>query len=79
MFTEVNARAARAASEKRRMTSVSQSTLVWSFFSFVRLLLQDSTDDGDGGEPTRRKGDKCHKLRAYAFLEMNGMLTFGNY
>jgi hypothetical protein len=43
MFTDVNGRAASAASEKRRMTSVSQSTLLAVVESLVKLFLHDST------------------------------------
>jgi hypothetical protein len=43
MFTVVKGRAANAASEYRRTTSVSQSTLLADFGSLVNASLQDST------------------------------------
>lgn len=69
MFTAVNGRAAKAASEKRRMTSVNQSTLVWSSLLSVRVLLQAST--GDRGEKNHKKGAKCHG-NAVSLLSMAG-------
>lgn len=43
MFTDVSGLAASAASEKRRITSVSQSTLDFSLTSVVKLALHAST------------------------------------
>jgi len=43
MLTDVNGFVDRAASEKRCMTSVSQSTLLRSLGSFVKLFLHAST------------------------------------
>jgi hypothetical protein len=45
IFTAVNGRAANAASENRRITSVIQSTFIWSSRLFVKLRLQASTDE----------------------------------